>query len=258
MLTGDNEKTARAIGKQAGVDEVIAGVLPDGKESVIRSLKEQGKVAMVGDGINDAPALTRADIGIAIGAGTDIAIDAADIVLMKSRLSDVPAAIRLSRATLRNIHENLFWAFFYNVIGIPLAAGVWIPIFGWTLNPMFGAAAMSLSSFCVVTNALRLNLFKIHDASRDKKIKQAVSILPEKDYNESNKEKETTSMVKITVNVEGMMCPHCEAHVNEAVKAAFQTEDVVSLTKKRQLFLLLRNMWTKIRSGKLSKMQDTK
>ena len=233
MLTGDNEKTARAIGKQAGVDEVIAGVLPDGKESVIRSLKEQGKVAMVGDGINDAPALTRADIGIAIGAGTDIAIDAADIVLMKSRLSDVPAAIRLSRATLRNIHENLFWAFFYNVIGIPLAAGVWIPIFGWTLNPMFGAAAMSLSSFCVVTNALRLNLFKIHDASRDKKIKQAVSILPEKDYNESNKEKETTSMVKITVNIEGMMCPHCEAHVNEAIKAAFQAEDVVSSHEKK-------------------------
>ena len=233
MLTGDNEKTARAIGKQAGVDEVIAGVLPDGKESVIRSLKEQGKVAMVGDGINDAPALTRADIGIAIGAGTDIAIDAADIVLMKSRLSDVPAAIRLSRATLRNIHENLFWAFFYNVIGIPLAAGVWIPIFGWTLNPMFGAAAMSLSSFCVVTNALRLNLFKVHDASRDKKIKQAVSILPEKDYNESNKEKETTSMVKITVNVEGMMCPHCEAHVNEAIKAAFQAEDVVSSHEKK-------------------------
>lgn len=233
MLTGDNEKTARAIGKQAGVDEVIAGVLPDGKESVIRSLKEQGKVAMVGDGINDAPALTRADIGIAIGAGTDIAIDAADIVLMKSRLSDVPAAIRLSRATLRNIHENLFWAFFYNVIGIPLVAGVWIPIFGWTLNPMFGAAAMSLSSFCVVTNALRLNLFKVHDASRDKKIKQAVSILPEKDYNESNKEKETTSMVKITVNVEGMMCPHCEAHVNEAIKAAFQAEDVVSSHEKK-------------------------
>ena len=233
MLTGDNEKTARAIGKQAGVDEVIAGVLPDGKESVIRSLKEQGKVAMVGDGINDAPALTRADIGIAIGAGTDIAIDAADIVLMKSRLSDVPAAIRLSRATLRNIHENLFWAFFYNVIGIPLAAGVWIPIFGWTLNPMFGAAAMSLSSFCVVTNALRLNLFKVHDAGRDKKIKQAVSIQPEKDYNESNKEKENTAMVKITVNVEGMMCPHCEAHVNEAIKAAFQAEDVVSSHEKK-------------------------
>ena len=171
MLTGDNERTAKAIGAQAGVDDVIAGVLPDGKESVIRSLKEQGKVAMVGDGINDAPALTRADIGIAIGAGTDVAIDAADVVLMKSRLSDVSAAIRLSRATLRNIHENLFWAFFYNVIGIPLAAGVWIPIFGWTLNPMFGAAAMSLSSFCVVTNALRLNLFKVHDASRDKKNK---------------------------------------------------------------------------------------
>ncbi len=172
MLTGDNERTAKAIGAQAGVDEVIAGVLPDGKESVIRSLKEQGRVAMVGDGINDAPALTRADIGIAIGAGTDVAIDAADVVLMKSRLSDVPAAIRLSRATLKNIHENLFWAFFYNVIGIPLAAGVWIPIFGWTLNPMFGAAAMSLSSFCVVTNALRLNLFKVHDSSKDKKIKQ--------------------------------------------------------------------------------------
>ena len=174
MLTGDNERTARAIGKQAGVDEVIAGVLPEGKESVIRALKEKGKVAMVGDGINDAPALTRADMGIAIGAGTDIAIDAADVVLMKSRLSDVPAAIRLSRATLRNIHENLFWAFFYNVIGIPLAAGIWIPIFGWQLNPMFGAAAMSLSSFCVVTNALRLNWFKVHDASKDKKIKQNV------------------------------------------------------------------------------------
>ena len=169
MLTGDNERTAKAIGRQAGVDEVIAGVLPDGKEAVIRKLKESGKVAMVGDGINDAPALTRADIGIAIGAGTDIAIDAADIVLMKSRLTDVSAAIRLSRATLRNIHENLFWAFFYNIIGIPLAAGVWIPLFGWTLNPMFGAAAMSLSSFCVVTNALRLNLFKVYDASHDRK-----------------------------------------------------------------------------------------
>ncbi|RGS70675.1 HAD family hydrolase [Blautia obeum] len=187
MLTGDNERTARAIGAQAGVDDVIAGVLPDGKESVIRSLREQGKVAMVGDGINDAPALTRADIGIAIGAGTDIAIDAADIVLMKSRLSDVPAAVRLSRATLKNIHENLFWAFFYNVIGIPLAAGVWIPIFGWTLNPMFGAAAMSLSSFCVVTNALRLNLFKIHDTKKDKKIKQATSIEVKNDYNKKRK-----------------------------------------------------------------------
>ena len=226
MLTGDNERTARAIGKQAGVDDVIAGVLPEGKESVIRSLKEQGRVAMVGDGINDAPALTRADIGIAIGAGTDIAIDAADIVLMKSRLSDVPAAVRLSRATLRNIHENLFWAFFYNIIGIPLAAGVWIPVFGWTLNPMFGAAAMSLSSFCVVTNALRLNLFKIHDTKKDKKIGQATSIKVKNDYN--IKEKEQKTMIKVTVNVEGMMCPHCEAHVNEAVKKAFGVEDVVS------------------------------
>lgn len=226
MLTGDNERTAKAIGKQAGVDEVIAGVLPDGKESVIRSLKEYGKVAMVGDGINDAPALTRADIGIAIGAGTDIAIDAADVVLMKSQLSDVPAAIRLSRAALKNIHENLFWAFFYNIIGIPLAAGVWIPLFGWTLNPMFGAAAMSLSSFCVVTNALRLNLFKIHDAKKDKRIKPAASIEAEKVYNKEKKENKT--MVKVTVNVTGMMCPHCEAHVNDAVKKAFGAEDVVS------------------------------
>lgn len=172
MLTGDNECTAKAIGRQAGVDRVIAGVLPDGKEEVIRRLKEQGKVAMVGDGINDAPALTRADMGIAIGAGADVAIDAADVVLVKSRLSDVPAAIRLSRGTLRNIHENLFWAFFYNVIGIPLAAGIWIPIFGWKLNPMFGAAAMSLSSFCVVTNALRLNLLNIKDSRKDKKIRR--------------------------------------------------------------------------------------
>ena len=202
MLTGDNERTARAIGRQAGVDEVIAGVLPEGKESVIRALKEKGKVAMVGDGINDAPALTRADMGIAIGAGTDIAIDAADVVLMKSRLSDVPAAIRLSRATLRNIHENLFWAFFYNVIGIPLAAGVWIPVFGWQLNPMFGAAAMSLSSFCVVTNALRLNWFKVHDASKDKKIKQ------------KSEKKEKTAMKK-TMKIEGMMCGHCEARVKK-------------------------------------------
>ena len=228
MLTGDNERTAKAIGAQAGVDEVIAGVLPDGKESVIRSLKEQGRVAMVGDGINDAPALTRADIGIAIGAGTDIAIDAADVVLMKSQLSDVPAAIRLSRATLRNIHENLFWAFFYNVIGIPLAAGVWIPVFGWTLNPMFGAAAMSLSSFCVVTNALRLNLFKIHDASRDKKIKPAsLKPLAETNVNQDGScsaagscplEKEENTMRK-TLTVEGMMCPHCEAHVKKALEA---------------------------------------
>ena len=206
MLTGDNEKTARAIGRLAGVDEVIAGVLPEGKESVIRHLQAQGRVAMVGDGINDAPALTRADIGIAIGAGTDVAIDAADVVLMKSRLSDVPAAIRLSRATLRNIHENLFWAFFYNVIGIPLAAGVWIPLFGWTLNPMFGAAAMSLSSFCVVSNALRLNLFKLHDAGKDKKI------------NRHSKHKEETTMVK-TMKIEGMMCGHCEAAVKKALEA---------------------------------------
>ena len=205
MLTGDNEKTARAIGRQAGVDEVIASVLPEGKESVIRRLQKQGKVAMVGDGINDAPALTRADIGIAIGAGTDVAIDAADVVLMKSQLSDVPAAIRLSRATLRNIHENLFWAFFYNVIGIPLAAGVWIPIFGWTLNPMFGAAAMSLSSFCVVSNALRLNLFKLHDAGKDKKIKK-------------KHHKEETTMEK-TMKIEGMMCGHCEAAVKKALEA---------------------------------------
>ena len=205
MLTGDNERTAKAIGKQAGVDEVIAGVLPDGKEAVIRRLRQQGKVAMVGDGINDAPALTRADIGIAIGAGTDVAIDAADVVLMKSQLSDVPAAIRLSRATLRNIHENLFWAFFYNVIGIPLAAGVWYPLFGLLLNPMFGAAAMSLSSFCVVTNALRLNLFKLHDAGKDKKIKH-------------HKKKEAKPMVK-TMKIEGMMCGHCEARVKKTLEA---------------------------------------
>ena len=210
MLTGDNERTARAIGKQAGVNEVIAGVLPDGKESVIRALKEKGKVAMVGDGINDAPALTRADIGIAIGAGTDIAIDAADVVLMKSRLSDVPAAIRLSRATLKNIHENLFWAFIYNIIGIPLAAGVWIPLLHWQLNPMFGAAAMSLSSFCVVTNALRLNLIKIHDAGRDKRIKNPIT--------ESIYKKEEKEMTK-TMKIEGMMCGHCEARVKKVLEA---------------------------------------
>ena len=256
MLTGDNERTARAIGAQAGVDEVIAGVLPDGKESVIRSLKEQGKVAMVGDGINDAPALTRADIGIAIGAGTDIAIDAADVVLMKSRLSDVPAAIRLSRATLRNIHENLFWAFFYNVVGIPLAAGLWYPIFGWKLNPMFGAAAMSLSSFCVVTNALRLNLFKMHDASKDHPMRKRA----EKDANKGGEKAENAGAVRVgaedtrsigqtangnetvskemqksenqknhinmegitmtkTMNIEGMMCGHCEARVKKALEA---------------------------------------
>lgn len=261
MLTGDNERTARAIGAQAGVDEVIAGVLPDGKESVIRSLKEQGKVAMVGDGINDAPALTRADIGIAIGAGTDIAIDAADVVLMKSRLSDVPAAIRLSRATLRNIHENLFWAFFYNVVGIPLAAGLWYPIFGWKLNPMFGAAAMSLSSFCVVTNALRLNLFKMHDASKDhpmrKRAEKAASKGGEKAENagavrmgaedtrsigqtangnetvskemqKSENQKNNINMEGITMtktmNIEGMMCGHCEARVKKALEALADVE----------------------------------
>lgn len=213
MLTGDNEQTANAIGKQAGVDEVIAGVLPDGKEAVIRKLKKQGRVAMVGDGINDAPALTRADMGIAIGAGSDVAIDAADIVLMKSRLIDVPAAVRLSRATLTNIHENLFWAFFYNVIGIPLAAGLWYPLLGWKLNPMFGAAAMSLSSFCVVTNALRLNLCRVYDPKHDRKA------TPDR-KNKTNKpnESEEKSMTK-TMNIEGMMCGHCEARVKKALEA---------------------------------------
>ncbi|RGN18400.1 heavy metal translocating P-type ATPase [Agathobacter rectalis] len=213
MLTGDNEQTANAIGKQAGVDEVIAGVLPDGKEAVIRKLKKQGRVAMVGDGINDAPALTRADMGIAIGAGSDVAIDAADVVLMKSRLIDVSAAVRLSRATLTNIHENLFWAFFYNVIGIPLAAGLWYPLLGWKLNPMFGAAAMSLSSFCVVTNALRLNLCRVYDPKHDRKA------TPDR-KNKTNKpnESEEKSMTK-TMNIEGMMCGHCEARVKKALEA---------------------------------------
>ena len=214
MLTGDNERTAQTIAKQAGVDHVVAGVLPDGKEAVIRKLKEYGKVAMVGDGINDAPALTRADLGIAIGAGTDVAIDAADVVLMKSRLSDVPAAIRLSRVTLRNIHQNLFWAFIYNAIGIPLAAGVFIPL-GLTLNPMFGAAAMSLSSFCVVTNALRLNLFKLHDASRDKK-RDLVSISLETAKIQPKKEQE---IMDKTLTIDGMMCTHCEARVKKALEA---------------------------------------
>ena len=222
MLTGDNECTAKAIGRQAGVDRVIAGVLPDGKEEVIRRLKEQGKVAMVGDGINDAPALTRADMGIAIGAGADVAIDAADVVLVKSRLSDVPAAIRLSRGTLRNIHENLFWAFFYNVIGIPLAAGIWFPIFGWKLNPMFGAAAMSLSSFCVVTNALRLNLLNIKDSRKDKKIRRkaaapAGAVVAAAEINTETK-KENKTMTK-TMKIEGMMCGHCEAAVKKALEA---------------------------------------
>ena len=214
MLTGDNERTAQTIAKQAGVDHVVAGVLPDGKEAVIRKLKEYGKVAMVGDGINDAPALTRADLGIAIGAGTDVAIDAADVVLIKSRLSDVPATIRLSRVTLRNIHQNLFWAFIYNTIGIPLAAGVFIPL-GLTLNPMFGAAAMSLSSFCVVTNALRLNLFKLHDASRDKK-RDLVSISLETAKIQPKKEQE---IMEKTLTIEGMMCTHCEARVKKALEA---------------------------------------
>ena len=213
MLTGDNEQTANAIGKQAGVDEVIAGVLPDGKEAVIRKLKKQGRVAMVGDGINDAPALTRADMGIAIGAGSDVAIDAADVVLMKSRLIDVPAAVRLSRATLTNIHENLFWAFFYNVIGIPLAAGLWYPLLGWKLNPMFGAAAMSLSSFCVVTNALRLNLCRVYDPKHDRKAKP-----DRKNKADKPNESEEKSMTK-TMNIEGMMCCHCEARVKKALEA---------------------------------------
>ena len=221
MLTGDNEKTAKAIGAQAGVDEVIAGVLPDGKESVIRELKQQGKVAMVGDGINDAPALTSADIGIAIGAGTDVAIEAADVVLMKSRLSDVPAAIRLGRATLRNIHENLFWAFIYNVIGIPLAAGAFIPLFGWRLNPMFGAAAMSLSSFCVVSNALRLNFVKIRRAKKDK-----------------NVIKEKFKMEK-TLKIEGMMCPHCEARVKKVLEELPEVDSAVVSHEKGTAVLTL-------------------
>ncbi|MDY3770400.1 MAG: heavy metal translocating P-type ATPase [Lachnospiraceae bacterium] len=243
MLTGDNEQTAHAIGKQAGVDEVIAGVLPDGKEQVIGSLKQQGKTIMVGDGINDAPALTRADIGIAIGAGADIAMDAADIVLMKSRLSDIPAAIRLSRATLKNIHENLFWAFFYNVIGIPLAAGVWIPLFGWKLNPMFGALAMSLSSFCVVSNALRLNLFRMYDASKDKKVthksasvKKNGAQVKEAQTDMESVQDETLegdeNMIKTTVKVDGMMCGMCESHVNDAVRNAIEVKKVSSSHKK--------------------------
>ena len=208
MLTGDNERTAKAVGKLAGVDEVIAGVLPDGKEKVVADLKKQGKVLMVGDGINDAPALTRADIGMAIGSGTDIAIDAADVVFMKSKLTDVPAAVRLSRKTLRNIHENLFWAFIYNVIGIPLAAGVWIPLLGWQLNPMFGAAAMSLSSFCVVTNALRLNFFDITNPKKDRKIKY-------------KSKKDDNAMTK-TMKIDGMMCSHCEGRVKQSLEGLAQ------------------------------------
>ena len=232
MLTGDNTRTAAAIGSAAGVDAVVAGVLPDGKEAVIRKLRESGKVAMVGDGINDAPALTRADVGLAVGAGTDVAIDAADVVLMKSGVSDVSAAIRLSRAALRNIRENLFWAFIYNIIGIPLAAGVWIPIFGWTLQPMFGALAMSLSSFCVVTNALRLNLFRLHEAKHDKH-RQPVTLPDEftaapQETNTATDHKEEKTMYKTTVTVEGMMCHMCEKHVNEALSKAFAAENPVS------------------------------
>ena len=242
MLTGDNERTAKAIGRTAGVDEVAAGVLPDGKEAVIRELQQKGKVIMVGDGINDAPALTRAEIGIAIGAGTDVAIDAADVVLMNSRLTDVSAAIRLSRSTLRNIHQNLFWAFFYNVIGIPLAAGVWIPLFGWQLNPMFGAAAMSLSSFCVVTNALRLNLCKVHNAAKDKKMKdtmegpilkgsaESTELLEPAETTETIEATETTGdktedfEMKKTMKIEGMMCGHCSSRVKKALEALDQVD----------------------------------
>ena len=252
MLTGDNQRTAQAIGIQAGVDEVVVDVLPEGKENVIRNLQQQGKVAMVGDGINDAPAVTRADIGIAIGAGTDVAIDAADVVLMHSRLSDVPAAIRLSRATLRNIHENLFWAFIYNIIGIQLAAGVFIPLFGWTLNPMFGAAAMSLSSFCVVSNALRLNLFKLYDSSRDKRRRSKRN--PNQTVNTKNNPTELpeTNALKqeIRLRIDGMMCEHCEATVKKALEsiagvtsaavshqdgiAVVQTDGSVSLDEMKQ------------------------
>ena len=223
MLTGDNERTAKAIAAQAGVDEVVAGVLPEGKEAVIRDLQSRGPVLMVGDGINDAPALTRADVGIAIGAGTDVAIDAADVVLMKSKLSDVPAAIRLSRATLRNIHENLFWAFIYNTIGIPLAAGAFIKAFGWTLNPMFGAAAMSLSSFCVVSNALRLNLFDLHDARHDRPVKRR-AVPSQSTIPVGEEDKEETAMEK-TLNIEGMMCAHCEARVKKALEALPQVSE---------------------------------
>lgn len=240
MLTGDNERTANAIGAQAGVDDVIAGVLPDGKQKVVENLKQKGKVAMVGDGINDAPALTSADMGIAIGAGTDIAIDAADVVLMKSRLSDVPAAIRLSRATLRNIHENLFWAFFYNLIGIPLAAGVWYPLLGWKLNPMFGAAAMSLSSFCVVTNALRLNWFHMYDTVKDKKRKYQKA---KQKVEEKVKEKEEETTMTKTMKIEGMMCGHCEAAVKKALEALDGVEAAeVSHEKGTAVVILAKEM----------------
>ena len=241
MLTGDNERTARAVAARAGIKEVIAGVLPDGKEQVVRSLKEEGRVAMAGDGINDAPALTRADVGIAIGAGTDVAIDAADVVLMKSSLKNIPAAVRLSRATLKNIHENLFWAFIYNIIGIPLAAGVWIPLFHWQLNPMFGAAAMSLSSFCVVTNALRLNLFKVYDSSHDRKQKGRRQAAHKENTagtgqttgeiraegSTKNIKKEEDNEMKKTMKIEGMMCGHCEAAVKKALEAVEGVESAL-------------------------------
>ena len=244
MLTGDNERTANAIGRKAGVDEVIAGVLPDGKESVIRRLKEQGVTAMVGDGINDAPALTRADVGIAIGAGADVAIDAADVVLMKSRLSDVPAAIRLSRATLRNIHENLFWAFIYNIIGIPLAAGCFVA-FGLTLNPMFGAAAMSLSSFCVVSNALRLNLCKVHDGSHDRPLHKKTTVAENQSVQKSGKNgaidktTEGTTGSTVTVKIKGMMCEHCENHVRTALEALPEVSEAVVSHKEGTAILTM-------------------
>ena len=240
MLTGDNEQTAKAIGRISGVDEVIADVLPEGKETAIRRLKRKGKVAMVGDGINDAPALTRADIGIAIGAGTDVAIDAADVVVMKSRLTDVAAAIRLSRRTLKNIHENLFWAFFYNMVGIPLAAGAFIPLFGWKLNPMFGAAAMSLSSFCVVTNALRLNLVKVYDSTKDKKIKQ--------------NNKEDVTMEK-TMNIKGMMCGHCEAAVKKALEELPEVKEAIVSHEKGTAVVVLES---EIENSKLKETVEAK
>ena len=241
MLTGDNERTARAIGAQAGVDEVVAGVLPSGKEAVIRRLKEQGRVAMVGDGINDAPALTSADVGIAIGAGTDVAIDAADVVLMKSRLSDVPAAIRLSRATLTNIHENLFWAFIYNVIGIPLAAGLFIHLLGWQMNPMFGAAAMSLSSFCVVSNALRLNFFKLHSAKHDHKIRQRGAAQPVELPAEACAGACGASEAALTrvMRIDGMMCHHCEAAVKKALEAIDGVESAEANHEKGEAIVKL-------------------
>lgn len=252
MITGDNEQTAQAIGKKAGVDEIYAGVLPQGKEEIIRKLSESGKTAMVGDGINDAPALTRADIGIAIGAGTDVAIDAASVVLMKSDLRDVPGAIRLSKGVLRNIHENLFWAFFYNVIGIPLAAGVWFPLFGLKLNPMFGAAAMSLSSVCVVTNALRLNLFKVHKNDQSSDGDNTVSVNETKvfsnekcglDCNVKNNDtnlnvKETKKMEKV-MTIEGMMCGHCEKAVKTALEAIDGVESATADHEKNEAVVKL-------------------